>query len=163
MGTQNNANSEIVIGMQAPDFSGYVAEGTKISNQQFLGKYVVLYFYPKDSTPGCTVEANDFNDLKDEFNKNNAVIIGVSKDSLKSHQKFCDKYSLQFQLISDEECATCNNYGVWVEKSMYGKKYMGIQRATFLIDPDGNIACIWPKVSVKGHAGDVLSKIKELS
>lgn len=163
MSKTNNSNSKITVEMQAPDFSGYVAEDIQISNQQFAGKYVVLYFYPKDSTAGCTTEANDFNDLKEDFDQNNSVIIGVSKDSLKSHQKFIDKYSLQFQLISDEECVVCNNYGVWVEKSMYGKKYMGIQRATFLINPDGNIAHIWPKVSVKGHAKEVLNKIQELS
>lgn len=154
---------EIEVGMQAPGLSGYIAEGRAVSSDQYAGKYVVLYFYPKDNTPGCTVEANGFNALKDEFDQNNAVILGVSKDNLQSHERFCNKYSLNFDLISDHEGTLCEDYGVWVQKSMFGKKYMGIQRATFLIAPDGKIAYIWPKVSVKGHAAEVLSKVKELS
>lgn len=153
---------EVKIGMPAPDFGGYIAEGVHVSNSQFVGKYVVLYFYPKDNTPGCTIEANGFNALKDDFDRNNTVVLGVSKDDLASHDRFREKYSLAFDLISDEECVICENYGVWQEKSMFGRKYMGIQRATFLIDPSGNIAYIWPKVSIKGHAQEVLDKIKEV-
>lgn len=154
--------STLEIGTKAPSFKGHIADEKEVSNEEMLGKYVILYFYPKDSTPGCTIEANGFNALKAEFDKNNAVILGVSKDSLTSHDKFCNKHSLQFDLISDKDNNICENYGVWVQKSMFGKKYMGIQRSTFLINPEGNIAHIWPDVSVKNHAREVLDKIKEL-
>jgi peroxiredoxin Q/BCP len=130
--------------------------------EKLSGKFVVLYFYPKDNTPGCTIEARDFNSSMSEFKALNAEIIGVSKDDLKSHNKFSDKYILQFDLGSDIEGKMCVDYGVWAEKSMFGKKYMGITRVTFLIDPKGQIAYIWPKVSVMGHAKAVINKLQEL-
>lgn len=119
-------------------------------------KNVVVYFYPKDDTPGCTTESKDFRDHLDAFAKADTVIIGISKDSVESHDKFKEKYCLPFALASDAESDVCERYGVWGEKNMYGKKYMGIQRATFLIDKDGTIAQSWPKVSVDGHAKEVL-------
>ncbi len=151
------------IGDKAPGFSMPTTQkGKEIELSDLKGKYVVLYFYPKDDTPGCTIEANDFNNLKSEFEKLNSVIIGISKDDLNSHDKFKQKYCLQFDLATDTS-DTCEKYGVWVEKSMYGKKYMGINRTTFLIDKEGNIVHIWPKVAVSGHAKEVLDKIKEIN
>lgn len=126
-------------------------------------KNLVLYFYPKDATPGCTTEAQNFRDLKDAFDAQDTVILGISKDSCISHDKFKAKQALNFQLASDEEGDACERYGVWVEKNMYGKKYMGIQRATFLIAKDGNIAAIWPKVKVDGHAQAVLEATTQLN
>lgn len=123
---------------------------------------MVIYFYPKDATPGCTIEANDFKNLKAEFDAAHTVILGVSKDSCASHDKFVAKQGLNFALISDEEGNMCEDYGVWIEKNMYGKKYMGIQRATFLVNAEGNIAQIWPKVKVAGHAEEVLEAAKNL-
>ncbi|KAJ6645066.1 Chaperone protein HtpG, partial [Pseudolycoriella hygida] len=126
------------------------------------GKFVVLYFYPRDDTPGCTMQAGSFNRLKAEFEKMQAVIIGVSKDDLDSHDKFKKKYCLEFDLASDANSDVCEKYQVWGEKSMFGKKYMGIERTTFLIDKDGKIACIWPKVQVKGHAEEIgLNMVQE--
>ena len=122
----------------------------------------MIYFYPKDDTPGCTLEAKDFRDMMKDFEAANTVIIGVSKDSVKSHDKFKEKYCLPFPLGSDEDGSVCEAYGTWVEKSMYGKKYMGIQRDTFLIDRTGKLAKIWRKVSVDGHAKSVLDAAKGL-
>ena len=124
--------------------------------------WTVLYFYPKDMTPGCTTEACNFRDDFPEFNKLDAVILGVSKDSVQKHLKFAQKYDLPFSLISDENGAICETYGVWQEKSMYGKKYMGIVRSTFIIDPQGKIAKIYPKVRVKTHADEVFEDLKKL-
>lgn len=155
--------SELQAGNVAPDFKVSIAEDKQLSLSELSGKYVVLYFYPKDNTPGCTVEARDFNALFPEFEKHGAEVIGVSKDSLKSHDKFKSIFGLKFHLGSDTECELCQKYGAWIEKSMFGKKYMGINRASFLIDKAGKIAHIWPKVKVKGHAQEVLDKIKELS
>lgn len=148
------------VGAKAPNFSAATDGAGKASLKDFAGKKLVLYFYPKDDTPGCTTEANDFRTLMDDFTKANTVVLGVSKDSVKSHDKFKDKYCLPFGLLSDEDGKICEAYGVWVEKSMYGKKYMGIQRATFLIDEAGKIAAVWPKVSVTGHAKEVLDAVK---
>jgi peroxiredoxin Q/BCP len=150
-------------GNKAPDFLLEIAENKALTLKDLFGKNVVLYFYPKDDTPGCTVEAKDFRDLMDEFTANNTVIIGISKDSLKSHDKFKEKYCLPFELGSDTEGTTCAAYGVWVEKSMYGKKYMGIERTTFLIDKDGIIRKNWRKVSVTNHAKEVLEEAKKLA
>lgn len=155
--------NELKINDKAPDFTIAVAENKNISLSDLKGKYVVLYFYPKDNTPGCTIEARDFNSLLTEFTKFNAEIIGVSKDTLKSHDKFKNLFGLSFHLGADTECELCKKYNVWGEKSMFGKKYMGINRATFLINTEGKIAYIWPKVKIKGHAEAVLEKIKELS
>lgn len=149
-------------GDKAPAFDMAASEGGRVSLASLSGKNIVLYFYPKDDTPGCTVEAKDFRDMMKDFEAANTVIIGVSKDSVKSHDKFKEKYCLPFPLGSDEDGAVCDAYGVWVEKSMYGKKYMGIQRATFLIDGKGVIRKTWPKVSVDGHAKDVLEAAKKL-
>ncbi len=149
-------------GEKAPDFILPTDGGGSVSLQQFHGKqHVVLYFYPKDDTPGCTVEAKDFAALQDQFAKADAVVIGVSKDDVSSHQRFKEKYCLPFQLASDTE-GVCETYGVWGEKNMYGKKYMGVTRATFLIDKQGVIRQVWPKVKVEGHAQDVLNAVKAL-
>lgn len=155
--------SELQIGDQAPDFKVAIAENKNLTLSELKGKYVLLYFYPKDNTPGCTVEAREFNALLPEFKKLGAEIIGVSKDSLKSHDKFKSLFDLNFYLGSDSECQLCQKYGVWVEKSMFGKKYMGIDRASFLINKEGKIAHIWPNVKVNGHAQEVLDKLSELS
>ena len=154
--------TELMIGDKAPEFAINIADNSILTLEKLSGKFVVLYFYPKDNTPGCTIEARDFNSSLPEFKALNAEILGVSKDDLKSHNKFSDKYNLQFDLGSDIEGKMCVDYGVWAEKSMFGKKYMGITRATFLIDPKGQIAYIWHKVSVMGHAKAVINKLQEL-
>ncbi len=146
-------------GSLAPDFTLKNDEGTSISLKDLKGKTVVLYFYPKDDTPGCTKEACDFRDNEKQFKKKNTVILGVSADSVESHGKFKKKFGLPFQLLSDPEKKMIQAYGVWKEKSMYGKKYMGIERTTFVIGPDGKIMKIYPKVSVTGHIEDVLSSL----
>lgn len=155
--------SSLNIGDAAPDFSMPINDKTQLNLSDLKGKFVVLYFYPKDDTAGCTLEANDFNKLKAEFKKHDAVIIGVSKDDLNSHSKFQQKYCLEFDLASDASSDTCERYGVWGEKSMYGKKYMGITRSTFLIDKEGKIAYIWFSVSVPRHAEEVLKKLREIN
>jgi peroxiredoxin Q/BCP len=143
-------------GDKAPTFT-LEADGESIINlKDFRGKTVVLYFYPKDSTPGCTKEACDFRDHIQAFTKKNITIIGVSKDSIKRHDNFKAKYELPFTLVSDNDNKVCETYGTWVEKSMYGKKYMGIERSTFLIGPDGIILKVWRKVKVSGHVENVL-------
>jgi thioredoxin-dependent peroxiredoxin len=141
----------------APDFTLPRDGGTSVSLQDFRPGKVVLYFYPKDDTPGCTLEAQDFTARAADFAAANTTVIGVSKDSIKAHDKFCKKHALSVILVSDESGQTCEDYGVWVEKSMYGKTYMGIERTTILIDGQGKIAQIWNKVSVKGHADAVLA------
>jgi len=123
---------------------------------------VVLFFYPKDNTPGCTKEAIGFTEAAEEFAKLGVTLVGVSKDSVKSHEKFIEKQNLNVILLSDENGTVCEDFGVWAEKSMYGKTYMGIQRASFIIDSDGKIAALWPKVKVAGHAADVLERLKAL-
>lgn len=150
-------------GMKAPDFNLPADGGETISLSGFSGKNVVLYFYPKDSTPGCTTEAIDFSSLKGDFEKANTVVIGISRDSVKRHDNFKAKNDLKIILGADLEGEVTEGYGVWVEKSLYGRKYMGIQRATFLIDSQGLIQKIWPKVKVKGHAGEVLAAAQTLS
>ena len=126
-----------------------------------LGKYVVLYFYPRDDTPGCTKEAKDFTELKPEFDKLNTIIIGVSTDTLEAHNKFIFKHNLNLELLSDTNKTLCEFFDVWVEKNMYGKKYMGIERSTFLINPSGEILHEWRKVKVAGHAKILLESIKK--
>ena len=151
-----------VIGKPAPDFSLPSTTGENISLKQFKGKKtVVLYFYPKDETPGCTREACDFRDLAAEFERHNAVILGISTDSLESHQHFRDKQKLPFPLLSDEDTSVSKLFGVYKQKNLYGKKYMGIERTTFIIDKTGRIAQIYPKVKVEGHAADVLEFLRE--
>ena len=133
-----------------------------ISNESMMGTPYVVYFYPKDSTPGCTTEAKDFTALKSEFDALGVKIIGVSKDSLKRHENFRKKQELEMILASDEGTEFCEAFGVWVEKNMYGRKYMGIERATFLIDAEGTVRNVWRKVKVKGHADAVLEAAKEI-
>ena len=147
-------------GDKAPDFALPDADGNvwKLSDQK--GHYTVIYFYPKDDTSGCTKEAQSFSGLKDEFAKLNAEIIGISPDSSKSHTKFRDKYGLQVTLLSDEQKSVIEAYGVWAEKKMYGKAYMGVERSTFLVGPDGTIVQAWKGVKVPGHADAVLEALK---
>jgi thioredoxin-dependent peroxiredoxin len=143
-------------GDAAPDFDLPSDGGGHVRLADFKGKTLVLYFYPKDDTSGCTSEAQAFTAAADDFKKAGAVVVGVSKDSVKSHDKFKAKYDLNFPLGSDAEGKAVEAYGVWVEKSMYGRKYMGIERATYLIDGAGRIAKVWRKVKVTGHAAEVL-------
>jgi thioredoxin-dependent peroxiredoxin len=146
-------------GSKAPAFSLLSDSGDKVSLKDFKGKRVVLYFYPKDMTPGCTVEACDFRDHLPKFKKLKMVVLGISKDSVERHQKFIEKYGLPFPLLSDEDGKTCEAYGVWKEKSLYGRKFMGIERTTFLIGADGKIEKIYPKVKVKDHAEKILADL----
>jgi peroxiredoxin Q/BCP len=150
-------------GTAAPSFSLQNDSGETVSLSDFKGKTVVLYFYPKDDTPGCTKEACDFRDNEKTFKKKDTVILGVSADSVASHDKFKKKYGLPFQLLADPEKKTIQSYGVWKEKSMYGKKYMGIERTTFVIGPDGKIVKIYPKVSVTGHIETILQSLSSKS
>ena len=152
----------LAIGDKAPDFSVPGDNGSNVKLSDYKGKNVVLYFYPKDDTPGCTKEACGFRDELAGFESLDAVIIGVSKDTVAKHDKFKAKYDLNFPLASDEDGKICEDYGVWVEKSMYGKKYMGIERATFLIGKDGTIKEIWRKVKVKGHVDAVKEALKSV-
>lgn len=147
------------IGDLAPNFTLPMDGGKIVTLSELIGKKVILYFYPKDDTSGCTKEACSFRDNKSKFDQNNAIIIGISKDSIKSHEKFKEKEGLNFILASDEKGEVCEKYGVWVEKSMYGRKYFGIERSTFLIDEKGRIDKIWRKVSVPGHVEEVLGVI----
>lgn len=157
-----SAPANPAVGSAAPDFTLPTNGGGSVALSALKGKKVVLYFYPKDDTPGCTIEAKEFRDLAKEFANHDAVIIGLSKDDVKSHDKFTEKFCLPFTLASDADGAVCEAYGTWVEKSMYGKKYMGIDRVTFLIDAAGTIARIWNKVKVEGHAAEVLEAVKSL-
>lgn len=149
----------LTIGDQAPDFSLLDGEGNTHKLSDYKGKKLILYFYPRDNTPGCTQESCDFRDHHPDFTKANVAVIGVSKDSAKSHQNFTEKFSLPFPLLVDEDGKLCEAFGSWVEKSMYGKKYMGIDRSTFLIDETGKIQQIWRKVKVNGHAEEVLKTV----
>jgi peroxiredoxin Q/BCP len=149
-------------GDDAPNVSYLTSEGHAARIDDHKGRKLILYFYPKDDTTGCTREAQDFTALAADFAKAGADIVGVSKDSIKSHAKFIGKYDLKVALGSDESGAVCEAFGVWVEKSMYGRNYMGIERATFLIGADGKIARIWRKVKVAGHAAVVLEAAKAL-
>lgn len=149
-------------GDKAPNVTLDLPDGSKTSVAEQAGKILVLYFYPKDDTPGCTTEAQSFTALADDFAKAGATIIGVSKDSAARHQKFIDKYGLKLRLASDTDGSVCEAFGTWIEKSLYGRQYMGIDRATFLIDKSGTIARIWRKVKVKGHAEEVLAVAKTL-
>lgn len=149
------------VGSPAPAFTLETPDGP-VSLSDFAGRKLVLYFYPKDDTSGCTAEALQFTALADRFREAGATVVGVSKDSVASHAKFADKHKLAVTLASDPEGTTVEAYGAWVEKSMYGKKYMGIDRSTFLIGPDGRIAALWRKVKVPGHAEAVLKAAEQL-
>ena len=154
--------SELKPGDKAPEFNLPADGGGDIALNDFAGKAVVLYFYPKDDTPGCTKEAIAFSEAIDAFDSAGAVVIGVSKDTAAKHDKFKAKHELTVRLASDADGDVCERYGVWVEKKMYGKTYMGIERATFLIKPDGKIAEVWRKVKVPGHADAVLEAVRSL-
>ncbi|MGA1181061.1 MAG: thioredoxin-dependent thiol peroxidase [Marivivens sp.] len=150
------------IGQPAPSFTLPRDGGTNVSLADYAGQIVVLYFYPKDDTPGCTIEAIDFSAEAEAFAKSGAVVLGVSRDTVKKHEKFRDKHGLKVALLADEDGAVCEAYGVWVEKSMYGRTYMGIERTTFLIGRDGKITRVWDKVKVKDHAAEVLAAVSGL-
>lgn len=152
--------TDLEIGHTAPNFTRPSDGAGTLSLSDFKGQYVVLYFYPKDDTPGCTKEAIGFTESKAEFDNLDTKIIGVSKDTPAKHDKFIAKHDLKISLVSDEDGAMIEAYGVWVEKNMYGRKYMGIERATFLIGPDGKILHIWRKVRVKDHVAKVLETLK---
>ena len=148
------------VGDKAPSFDLATFPKGRVKLSQFKGKQnVVLYFYPRDDTPGCTKEACGFRDDIGNFQSEDTAVLGVSTDTVESHQKFAEKFSLPFPLLADEDHAVAEKYGVWVEKNMYGKKSMGIQRATFLIDKTGKIAAVWPKVKVDGHIREVLKSL----
>jgi len=147
-------------GKKAPALSLALSSGETVALKDFAGQWLVLYFYPKDSTPGCTTEGLDFNALLPKFKKLGATVLGVSRDSIKSHQNFCAKQGFKFDLVSDKDETLCNAFGVIKEKSLYGRKYLGIERSTFLIDPKGVIVQSWRPVKVAGHAQAVLDALK---
>ena len=146
---------------KAPNFKLLSSNNKNFEINKSLDQYLVIYFYPRDNTPGCTNEAKDFSKLYKEFKKLNCEIFGVSKDSVESHKKFISKFKIPFQLLSDEKITALKKYGAWGEKSMYGKKFMGIKRTTVLINQNGKIVKIWNNVKVKDHAKEVLSCLKE--
>jgi len=152
----------VKIGNKAPEFTLFNQGGKKVSMKDFKEKNVVLYFYPKDNTSGCTKEACNFRDEFPKFGKLKAVILGVSPDSVESHKKFAEKYNLPFTLLSDEKKKVLEKYGVWKEKSMYGRKYMGVERSTFIIDKNGKVQKIFRKVKVADHNKEVMEALKEL-
>jgi peroxiredoxin Q/BCP len=154
--------AEIAVGDLAPAFELPQDGGGTLNLSSYRGKPVVLYFYPKDDTSGCTAEAIAFSGLKPQFEKAGAVVIGMSPDSVKSHDKFKSKHGLSVELASDEDKKVLEAYGVWTEKSMYGRKYMGVERTTFLIGADGKVVRVWRKVKVPGHAEEVLDAVKAL-
>jgi len=151
-----DTKKELKEGSKAPQFKMPSSSGEDVSLKDFLGKKVVLYFYPKDMTPGCTTEAQNFRDLHKEFKKSGIVVLGVSPDPVSRHLKFIEKENIPFELLSDEDHEVSKKFGVWKEKSMYGRKYMGIERSTFIIDEEGKLQKIYRKVSVTGHADDAL-------
>ncbi len=152
----------IEVGQKAPDFCLPNQDEVEICLKDLKGKWVVLYFYPKDNTPGCTTEAKDFTEALKEFEELDAVVLGVSPQDCVSHQKFIAKHNLEVTLLCDTEHNTLKAYGAWGKKKLYGKEYEGVIRTTVLIDPDGNVAYIWPKVRVKGHVEKVKEKLQEL-
>ncbi len=166
-GDWTSMSNELKVGDPAPAFTttalggGYGTEGSTVSLRDFAGQHVVLYFYPKDDTPGCTVQACGLRDRWPDFQNQDAVVFGVSTDSLGSHRDFIAKYGLPFPLLSDEGKTIVQDYGVWVEKSMYGKKYMGTERSTFVVGPDGKISAIFRRVKPEEHVGQVLAVLQE--
>lgn len=154
---------ELKIGDKAPEFCLPDQDGREVCLKDFRGKWVVLYFYPKDNTSGCTREAIDFTEHIDEFHRLNCEVIGISKDSVRSHRNFADKHGLKVILLSDPEHRVIEQYGAWKLKKRYGREYYGTQRSTFLIDPEGIIRHIWPNVRVKGHVEDVLNRLRGLT
>lgn len=156
-------NDEITIGDIAPSFTLPTSKGRDVSLKEFKGCYLIVFFYPKDSTPGCTTEAVEFSNRLDDFSKLNTKILGISKDSLKRHTNFIEKNTLTIELGSDESGDVCESFGVWKEKKNYGKTYMGIERSTFLIDTNGVILKVWRKVRVAGHVEAVLQEVSALN
>ena len=154
--------SKVQVGKKVPDFKALLDNEETFKLSENKGKNLVFYFYPKDNTPGCTKEGEDFRDNYSVIKKLNTEVIGVSKDSVTSHQKFVQKFNFPFNLISDENEKVCNLFNVIKEKNMYGRKYMGIERSTFLIDTNGKLVKEWRKVRVKGHVDDVIESIKEI-
>jgi peroxiredoxin Q/BCP len=150
-------------GDRAPDVTLQMADGAAVPLRAMLGRTLVLYFYPKDDTSGCTREAQDFSELAKAFAAAGAMVLGISKDSPKKHAKFAEKYDLTVPLATDADGSVCEAFGVWTEKSMYGRKYMGIDRATFLIRANGTVAHVWRKVKVPGHAGEVLAAARAIT
>ena len=150
------------VGEKAPNFDLPNQDGKNVKLGDFAGKWLVVYFYPRADTPGCTVEAIEFTELKKDFGKNGASILGVSPDNEKKHCKFIDKHKLEIELLADESSTMLSDYGVWQEKSMYGKTYMGVVRTTYLIDPERSVAEAWTKVKARGHAEIVLERLKEI-
>lgn len=150
------------VGDKAPDFSLASDDGTTVTLKSLYGRKVVLYFYPKDDTPGCTKEACSFTDSLGKLEDEGATVIGVSADTTDDHQKFKHKYNLEFPLLSDPSTEMLQKYGVWKEKNMYGKKFMGIERTTYIINRDGYVAAIFPRVQVDGHTEEVLAKLQDL-
>ncbi|MFI5233962.1 MAG: thioredoxin-dependent thiol peroxidase [Gemmatimonadales bacterium] len=159
----SNAATPLAVGKKPPDFTLLSDTNEPVSLSGFKGKTVVLYFYPKDDTPGCTMEACDFRDLFPRFARGKAVILGISPDSPRKHANFKKKYNLQFTLLSDKDHKVAEQYGLWVEKTFWGRKYMGVERTTYIIGPDGKIATIFSKVSPEGHAAEVAAALKSLS
>lgn len=157
----SNTVGLIEVGETAPAIKLDNQAGETVELKQFKGSWVVLYFYPKDDTPGCTTEACSFRDGINAFTDRGAIVLGVSPDEVKSHAKFATKYKLPFDLLADTEQKVCNAYGVWQEKSMYGRTYMGVARTTYLISPTGKVAFRWDKVKVNGHDNEVLAKLDE--
>ncbi len=152
----------IEVGMKAPEFCLPTQDETELCLRDLSGKWIVLYFYPKDNTPGCTTEACEFTEAMPQFEELDAVILGVSPDSPKKHRNFIEKKDLKITLLADEEKEVCSLYGVWQLKKNYGREYMGVVRSTFIINPDGEIAALWTKVRVKGHVEAVKQKLQEL-
>lgn len=152
---------ETLLNMEAPNFTLLNEKEEKVTLSDYRGKKVILYFYPKDMTPGCTTEACDFRDQHEAFSDLNAVILGISADDAKKHTKFIEKYGLPFSLLVDEDHEVCEKYGVWVLKKMYGKEFMGIERSTFLINEEGIVEKEWRKVKVKNHIEEVLTYLRE--
>lgn len=152
----------LAVGDTAPDFTLPTDSGEELTLSSLRGRPVVIYFYPKDDTPGCTTESCEFRDLMPRFDASNATILGISPDSVKSHQKFKTKFELPFTLIADTENVACQAYDVWKEKSMYGKQYMGVDRTTFVIDKDGKLSHIFGKVKPAGHAAEVMEAVASL-
>ena len=152
----------VEIGKIAPSFNAHCDDGSVIDLSELRGKNVVLYFYPKDDTPGCTIEAQDFTNNIERFVSLNSVVLGVSRDSIKSHCGFIQRYNIAFNLISDEDSELCTKYGVLKEKSMFGKKYLGIDRSTFLIDKKGSISKFWRSVKINGHIDEILTFLENL-
>lgn len=153
---------KVKLNSTAPDFEGVQEDDNPISLKDYTGKWIILYFYPKDNTPGCTAEACNFRDETDELTGLNAVVIGVSPDKPKTHKNFIKKFDLNFHLVSDENLEICNKYGVWQEKTMCGRKHMGVVRTTFIINPEGKIAAVFEKVKPAVHSDEVKAKLAEL-